>query len=572
MVKTGRSAEQDAGRKAARNTARNAIDRTTEAAAGQPAGGSARHGLVQPGHGPGQMPGPMMDRRDFLIGAGATGVAASLVGALPHRSAAAQTPQRGGTLIWGVAGGGPRDSLDPATYTRQPTIFAGKTWGETLVEPHPSGGDPVPVLAESWTSTPDAKTWTFKIRKGVKFHDGREMTAEDAVATLERHLDPRTKSGALGMLRDVVGIRAEAGTLVIDQREPNADLPYLLANHHLIIQPNGGKDNPSAAIGTGPYKLAEFKAGDHFLLERVRDHWRENVGFFDSVMIRVINDETTRIATLLDGHVHVIDRVNPKLVTLLARAPNMVIERTAGRGYAAFLMHCNTPPFNNPDLRLALKLAMNRQDMIDRILRGNGRPGNDFPVNEAYPLYPNDIEARVHDPEKANFYYKKSGHGEPILLRTSEAAFPGAVEAARLYRRYCAQAGIDLRIKVERPETYWSEVWNRKPFCTAYWRSRPVQDQMYATAYHSTADWNDTRWFRKDFDTLLMQARKELDNTKRRALYTKMATMVRNDGGLILPMFDDFIDARHDRLMGYTADVNGANANGFIGIRGWFAA
>ena len=127
-------------------------------------------------------------------------------------------------------------------------------------------------------------------------------------------------------------------------------------------------------------------------------------------------------------------------------------------------MHCNTAPFDNNDLRMALKLAMDREEMVDKILRGYGSVGNDFPINSAYPLFSDDIEQRKFDPDKAAFHYKKSGHYGSVLLRTSDVAFPGAVDAAQLYQQSCAKAGITIEVKREPGDGYWSEVWNKQPF------------------------------------------------------------------------------------------------------------
>ena len=206
-------------------------------------------------------------------------------------------------------------------------------------------------------------------------------------------------------------------------------------------------------------------------------------------------------------------------------------------------MHCNTAPFDNNDLRMALKLAMDREEMLDKILRGYGTLGNDFPINESYPLFSDDIEQRNYDPDKANSLYKKSGHSGPILLQTSEVAFPGAVDAAELFQQQAAKAGITIEVKREPGDGYWAEVWNKQPFSTSYWGGRSTQDQMYSTAYISTADWNDTRFLRPDFDKMVLAARAELDETKRKQMYRDMAMMVRDEGGLILPMFNEFIDA-----------------------------
>ena len=171
--------------------------------------------------------------------------------------------------------------------------------------------------------------------------------------------------------------------------------------------------------------------------------------------------------------------------------------------------------------------------MLDKILRGYGSVGNDFPINASYPLF-TDIEQRKYDPDKAKFHYKKSGHDGAVLLRTSDVAFPGAVDAAQLFQQSAAKAGIKIELKREPGDGYWSEVWNKQPFSTSYWGGRSTQDQMYSTAYLSTADWNDTRFLRPDFDKMVIAARAELDVEKRKAMYRDMAVMVKDEGGLIL--------------------------------------
>jgi len=218
-------------------------------------------------------------------------------------------------------------------------------------------------------------------------------------------------------------------------------------------------------------------------------------------------------------------------------------------------MHVDTAPFDNNDLRLALKYAIDREEMVDKILRGYGTVGNDMPVNATYPLFDESIPQREFDLEKAAEHYKKSGHdGSPIILRVADVAFPGAIDAAALYQQTAEKAGIPLEIKREPGDGYWSEVWNKLPFSASYWGGRPTQDQMYATAYLSTSDWNDTRFKNEKFDSLLIQARAELDDAKRKAIYSEMSTMVRDEGGLIMPMFNDFLDAYTDKVAGWESN------------------
>ena len=183
-----------------------------------------------------------------------------------------------------------------------------------------------------------------------------------------------------------------------------------------------------------------------------------------------------------------------------------------------------------------------------------------------------ELPQREYDPEKAAFHMKKSGYDGPIVLRTSDNSFPGAPDAAALFQQSCASAGINLEVKREPNDGYWSEVWNKQPFCTSYWGGRPVQDQMFSTAYLSSADWNDTRFKNEQFDQLLVAARAELDQGKRKQMYADMGTILHNEGGLICPMFNDFIDASSDRLAGWVDGVNGfALMNSYAPLRMWVA-
>ena len=513
-----------------------------------------------------------LSRREFMGRALAAGVSLTVASQLFTQSAEAAEPKRGGHLKLGLEGGSATDSIDPAKALSQFIFCANRNWGDLLVESEPLTGAAVPALAESWTPSPDAAVWTFKIRKGVTFHDGKELTIDDVVKTLQRHTDEKSESGALGVMKSIKTIEEKGGDLVLTLTEGNAELPLLLTDYHLIIQPGGGYDKPTAAIGTGPYKLTSFEPGVRATFEKNPNDWRTDRGYVDSIEIIGMNDATARIAALSSGQVHYINRVDPKTVSLLKRAPNVEILSTSGRGHYVFIMHCNTAPFDNVDLRLALKYAMDREMMVEKILGGYGKVGNDFPINSTYALFPEGIEQRAYDPDKAAFHYKKSGHDGAVLLRTSDVAFPGAVDAAVFYQESAKKAGINIEVKREPGDGYWSNVWNVQPFSTSYWGGRPTQDQMYSTAYLSTADWNDTRFLRKDFDKILLEARSELDEAKRKDMYRTMAMMVRDEGGLILPMFNDFVNACTKAVKGYVHDIGNDMSNGYVGTRVWLDA
>ncbi|WP_424987809.1 ABC transporter substrate-binding protein [Microbulbifer sp. S227A] len=514
-----------------------------------------------------------MTRREFMGKAAALGVSAVVATSIYSGAARAAEPVRGGTIKLGSSGGESTNTMDPALTASEVPLSNIRHWGETLVDVNPDGSLDF-RMAESVEASADAKTWTFKIRPGIEFSNGKTMTAEDVLKTMQRHSNEDSQSGALGIVKGIEAMRADGDNFVVELGTGNADLPYLMADYHLMIQPDGGMDDPGAGIGTGPYTIEFDEPGVRHGFKRNPNYWdADNRGFAEFSEVLVLNDATARAAALQSGQVHGINRVDPKVASLLNRAPNLSVESASGRGHYVFIMHVDTAPFDANELRLALKYAINRQEMVDKILRGYGSIGNDFPINASYPLFDDSIAQREYDLEKAAEHYKASGHdGSPIILRTADGAFPGAVDATALFQQSAQAAGIPLEIKREPNDGYWSEVWNKQPFCASYWGGRPVQDQMYSTAYLSTADWNDTRWKRDDFDAMLMSARGELDEAKRKETYSKMGVMLRDEGGLILPMFNDFVSGVSNSVGGWIADPNGEMMNNKFNIKCWVEA
>jgi peptide/nickel transport system substrate-binding protein len=513
-----------------------------------------------------------MSRRDFVGRAGALGVSTAMAGAMLTTAARADEPVKGGLMRAGMAGGESTNTLDPALAASEVPYVVSMTYGDMLVDVNPQNEIDYRV-AEEISSSPDAKVWKFKIRQGVEFHNGKTLTVDDVVATIKRHTDEKSQSGALGIVKGITEIKGEGDMVTMTLESGNADFPYLMADYHLVMQPGGGVDSPADGIGSGAYKVASFEPGVRIAFEKHANYWDSSVGHADQVEILVINDNTARTAALQSGQINMMNRADPKIIGLIKGAPGLSVQSAPGRGHYVFIMHCDKPPYDNNDLRMALKLAINRPEQVEKILGGYGTVGNDFPINAAYPFFDETIPQREMDLVKAAEFYKKSGHdGSPLVLQVAEGAFPGAIEAAQLFQQSANAAGIPLEIKREPDDGYWTNVWNVAPFCASYWGGRPVQDQMYSTAYLSTADWNDTKFFDKKFDATLIAARGELDPVKRKAMYSEMGLDVRDNGGLILPMFNDFVEIVSDKLGGWQQDPNGELMNGKALVKCWLRA
>lgn len=217
-----------------------------------------------------------------------------------------------------------------------------------------------------------------------------------------------------------------------------------------------------------------------------------------------------------------------------------------------------------------LRSGIDREQMVRNILSGYGDIGNDSPLNEVFPLYSDDLPVHSYDIDKARDHYKKSGHSGPLQLQVSDAAFPGAVDAAALFQQSAARAGIEITIKREAADGYWDDVWLKSPFCVSYWGSNTTEDQALSIAYQTGAAWNDTYWSNAEFDKLLADARSELDDAKRKTIYRKATSIVQEDGGHIIFMFPQAIAGYSKKLVNFHLDHFGAT--GKVTERSWFRA
>ncbi|MCR9281274.1 MAG: ABC transporter substrate-binding protein [Rhodobacteraceae bacterium] len=488
-----------------------------------------------------------VSRRSVLGGTAALG-ATALVSSLGIGPAVAQ-PKKGGTIRFGIASGNTNDTYDPAvwdnTYSQ---VFAFARNGY-LVE-IASDGSLVGEVAESWTSSPDAKVWTFKIRSGVEFHSGGTVTPDDVVASINYHRGADSSSAAKPFLAPVTDIASDGDSVVFTLDAGNADFPYVVSDYHLpILKSSDGKIDPTSGDGCGPYKVTNFKPGYIAELTRNPNYWKSDRAHFDAVVLMVIVDPAARQAALMTGNVDVVDQVDLKTVHLFQRAPGVQIVSATGGQHYTFAMDTRAAPFNDNNVRMALKYAIDRQELVDKILFGYGSVGNDHPISPANRFYAADLEQTSYDPDKAKYYLKQAGLSSlDLQLSASDAAFGGAVDAAVLYSSKAEAAGINIQPVREPNDGYWSDVWMKKPFCAVYWTGRPTEDATFTLAYAAGAPWNDTYWDNERFNRLLSEARSELDEAKRADMYREMQNIVRTDGGTIIPMFASYVMALSDKV------------------------
>ena len=492
-----------------------------------------------------------MDRRQFMERALAAGLTVSAASSLWSRKAQAETPKKGGLFRVGADDGNTTDSNDPATYESQFMINMAHTHRNFLTE---ITEDNVvgPELAESWEATPDAATWTFKLRQGVEFHNGKSFTAQDAVATLNYHRNEGSKSAAKALLESVEEIKADDDhTLTVRLKSGSADFPYVLTDYHLVMLPSDGEGNADwrSGVGTGGYVIKEFNPGVSATLERFPNYFKEGRAHFDEVHYAAIADVAARISALRTGELEAVQTLDLNTLHLLERDPGVEIDEVPSGTHNTMAMHVDVPPYDSNDVRLALKLALDREDMLKRILKGHGTIGNDHPIGPVLPYFAEGLEQRVYDPEKAKWHLKQAGQENlQVTLSTSNVPMARGVDFAVLYKEHAAKAGIDVQVAREPEDGYWSNVWLKKPFSVVSWGQRPTPDVMFTLAYSADAAWNETHFKHERFNQLLLEARAELDDARRAELYYEMQQIVRDEGGTIVPFFSNYIYAHRKSI------------------------
>lgn len=510
-----------------------------------------------------------ISRRTFAKGAVALG--ASWAVSRPTQAAA---PKRGGHFRVGISDFGITDTIDPRTTN---TVFQSNLeWQlrNNLAEPGPDG-NPVPELAESWEPSKDGKSWRFKLRRGVEFHNGKTLTARDVIYSYSLHTKEGSTSVGKSLVRSIDSIKAEGDDVVIfTLKEANVGFPAITAYGAFYIVPDG-ETNFEKGVGTGGYILEEFRPGIRSIVKRNPNYWKEGRANFDSVELICMRDATARANSLIAGQIDSYNSVPPPTVGLLKRNPRIVINNVPSKAHYTFTMPMDIDPFKDNNVRLALKYAIDREDIVKRVLHGYGTVGNDNPLSPAYPMFV-DLPQTVYDPEKAKHYLEKAGLSNlSLTLGVSETPYAGATDAAILYKEHAAKAGIEIEVQKLPEDGYWGVVWDRHMFCANRWSGNLNEDVMLTQAYSAEAiknQYNDARMDDPRVEKLLVEARSEFDEGKRKEMYGEIQRIIHDEGGTIIYAFGNFVDAtsdkvRHGDLSGVAA-LDAARAS----ERWWFDA
>lgn len=492
-------------------------------------------------------------RRDVLRAMAAGGLM-SLTGAgllAASSGAFAQTqarPKQGGKIRVATQSASAADTLDPAKGALGTDYVRANMFYNGLTELDSHLGAKM-ALAES-LDTKDATVWVVKLRSGVQFHDGKSLTPNDVIYSLMRHKDPAVASKAKTLADQIKEAKATGpNEVTITLVGANADLPVILATSHFLIIKDGTTDFKTA-VGTGPFKLKEFSPGVRTVGVRNEKYWKPGMPHLDEVELIGIGDESARVNALLSGDVQLINAVSPRSTSRIKGTPGFSVLETKTGQYTDLIIRDDGGITGTADFRRGLMHLMDREQIRRAVFLGYGAIGNDQPIDPTNKYYLKGLPQRAFDPEKAKFYFQKAKLGSaPVQLYASPAA-EGSVEMAMLLQQVAPQAGLNLQVVRVPSDGYWSNHWMKHPLGYGNINARPSADVLFTQFFKSDAPWNEANWKNPKFDQMLVAARGEPDDTKRKQIYGDMQQLVHEDGGIGIPMFQSSLDAHSSKLQG----------------------
>jgi peptide/nickel transport system substrate-binding protein len=381
-----------------------------------------------------------------------------------------------------------------------------------------------PDLAERWDTSDDLKVWTFFLRKGVKFHNGRELEAEDVLATLNRILDPANGSRMrvnLAIVDKVEAVDRHTGRFTL--KEPYSGFDALLADYQARISPREAAGELSTKpIGTGPFRFVEFIPNDRLVVEKNPDYWRPGQPKVDRIIYRIIPEYASAVAALENGEVQVVWNLPPEEIDKLkTSATARADEVTAGTWYA-YVMRNDIPPFNDLKVRQAFFKLIDKATIADIASLGHG-VATHTPIPPSHPAFNHDIPIAKQDIEGAKRLLAEAGHPDGMKVVLWMPKEPVYERFAVGMRDLAKAGGVEVELKSVSTDQFFAEIEGKEPFTVTNFYGRPTPDTMVYSWFHSQGSWNQNLWKFKDaeVDQVLDKARAAKSVEEQTALYKR---------------------------------------------------
>lgn len=513
----------------------------------------------------------LLSRRDFVRTATLVGIslpiANSLAGLVLGEEAVstAHAAKKGGILKVSMR---VQEMADPAKFAWTEKSNVARQVLEYLTI---TGPDNItrPYLARKWRASKDLKTWTFYLRKGVKWNNGDDFTADDVVYNFKRWLDPKTGSSNQGFFSSMVTTsgkkkfmtpgaveKVNAHTVRLHLNRPELSIPENLYNYPTAIVHRRfdemGADFSKNPIGTGPFELKKFEVGRQAVLVKrnPKDYWGKEV-LLDGIKYVDHGDEASAgLAALASKQVDMVHEAFVEQLDVMKRISHARLYETVTAQTGIARMQVDQKPFDDVRVRTAVRLCQDHDKLLQLAYRGRGAAAQDHHVSPVHPEY-----AKMATPKqnyaKAKRLLKAAGYPNGIDLKIDvKKEPPWEVAVAQALAEMCRPAGIRIKINTMPNAQYW-EIWDKTPFGLTAWTHRPLGVMVLNLAYRSGVPWNETHYNNPRFDALLDKASAALSVKARRKYMAGLQKMLQDDAVIAQPFWRSVFAAANKRVKGF---------------------
>jgi peptide/nickel transport system substrate-binding protein len=515
---------------------------------------------------------PAYSRREFLLNASKGTVllgSAALLGACGS-SATSPAPsgaKRGGTLLAGISAGSSSDTLEGSNpinfcdWARAFNLYNG------LIYKDASGAEQL-QLADEITSNATATRWVIRLKKGVTFHNGKTVTADDVIFTFRR-IVKNSFEGASGLaLVEMSSLRAlDNYTVELTTTAPYSTFIDTLGDWYYFILPVGY--DPAHPVGTGPFKYKSFTPGTESVFVRNGDYFVAGLPYLDELIISDYPDDTARLDALESGAVDCIDQIPPAAVATVKSTPGSKI-LMGGYLWNPITMRVDVAPFDDVRVRQAMRLIANRPDLIKSSLDGYGVIGNDL-FGRFDPDYDTSLPQRHQDLDQARSLLRAAGQSDlHVPLYTGDVA-NGIVEGATVFAQQARSAGVTVDIVNMTPGDFFGPTYLQRAFSQDTWSSGTPYFTQVSLSMLPNSPFNETHWNDSQYTALYHEAEAELDSAKRRELAWEMQKIEWNNGGYLIYSYFDIVDGYRDNVHGLVPSEVGWSLGNYGFDRVWLS-
>jgi peptide/nickel transport system substrate-binding protein len=481
-----------------------------------------------------------LTREQFLRGTAGLVAAGTGMGLLVPSARASSEIKKGGILVYAYTDTSAAETTDPTVQTgiavSQPPL---QNSYERLTYVVPNVWKVLPQLAVSWEATPDAKTWTFKLRKGVKFHNGKPLDSKDVKWSYSHILDAKNGSSAYARLADELdpsGIKTpKADTVVFHLKKPDAQFPIFAGQYQAGIYP-AGVDPKKDPIGTGPFMIKSWKPTQGWELVRNPHYWRPGIPYLDGVRGIYIADPNTKVQAVVSGSASLSDSINGTQIASVKKNPSVKLYVLAGGVSPDYSFDATQDPFTDARVAKAIKIAVNRRTLLQAGYQGYGSLVGDVPELTIDPFYPPQRGVPPQNIAQAKALLKAAGKTDVSFTLTTADVFAGEVDMATALAQVVAPAGIHMTIDKFPTDTFWSDAWLKKPAFTSWWNHRHPRE-ILTLLYRNGAKWNESKFDSPKVDRLMDAGAATLNPAKQRAIFRQALDEVAVNSGTGIAYF-----------------------------------